>query len=112
MDSLIEFHGRLPRADKRPANPGRYDILFRLHSRAQGEKPIWSEKLESVDVLPGGFFRVVLGQETPIENGVFAESPRWLAIHVVRRGRIAAEMGPRIPLVGTMVQLTQGVNDL
>ena len=104
MDSLIEFHGRLSRGDKRPANPGGYCLQFQLHghqkSGSRRDKVYWEEVLEDVDVSPGGFYRVVLGQKIPVDSKMFTHGVRWMSIRVVRSGKLEDENGLRIPVLG------------
>ncbi len=104
MDGLLEFHGRLSRSDKRPANPGAYSLLFQLHGQsrtgAKRDKVYWQETLEGVQVSPGGFYRVVLGAAEPLPSKIFTPGPRWMSVQVIRSGRLDAENGARIPVLG------------
>ena len=54
MDGVLEFHGRLARADKRPANPGRYRLQFQLHNQekigGKRDRVFWEETLEARNV--------------------------------------------------------------
>lgn len=109
MFSLLEFHGRLSRSDKRPANPGRYDLLFQLHASAEGGSGLWSETLKGVDVAPGGFYYVVLGQKTPLTASLFGSSPRWLSVRVITGGKRTDEHSSRVPIVGQTVFLGEVV---
>jgi hypothetical protein len=109
MGGILEFHGRLSRADKRPANPGDYHLLFRLHGHARvgakRDKVYWEEPLERVPISPGGFYRVVLGRLEPIASKLFEGAPRWMSVQVVRAGRLDLEHGVRIPVMGQQLRM-------
>jgi hypothetical protein len=113
MNSLIEFHGRLSRGDKRPANPGGYCLQFQLHghqkSGSQRDKVYWEEVLEDVTVSPGGFYRVVLGQKLPVDSKMFTHGVRWMSIRVVRSGKLEDENGFRIPVLGQSLILGRDI---
>lgn len=105
MHSGIEFHGRLSRSDRRPANPGQYELLFQLFPKATSRRVLWSETLSDVEVRSGGFFDVVLGTLSPISASLFSQTPRWLGVRVVRGGRAEGEHTSRTPLLGDGVRL-------
>ena len=107
MAHVIEYQGRLPRSDKRPANPGTYDLQFDLWTASTGGERIWSERIREVEVAPGGFFRVVLGLDEPFGIETFESVPRFLGIRVVRGSRVGEEHGARAPVAGTAVRLAQ-----
>lgn len=111
MYTLIEFHGRLSRSDKRPANPGRYDLLFQLHPSADGNATLWSENLRGIDVAPGGFYYVTLGQKAPLSSTLFA-APRWLSVRVIVGGKRSDEHSSRVPMLGQVVCLGELVQQL
>ena len=111
MYTLIEFHGRLSRSDKRPANPGRYDLLFQLHPSADGNAALWSENLKGIEVAPGGFYYVTLGQKSPLSASLFA-APRWLSARVIVGGKRADEHSSRVPLLGQIVCLGELVSQI
>jgi hypothetical protein len=108
----IEFHGRLQRSDGRPVNPGRYDLLFRLHTGLADDGATWTEQINDVAVAAGGFFHVVLGRQHPIRAQLFDHGGTWLSVQVVRDGRPAGEVGERIPLSGGIVRLGAAVAEL
>lgn len=112
MYTLIEFHGRLSRSDKRPANPGRYDLQFQLHPSADGNATLWSESLKGVDVAPGGFYYVTLGQRSSLSASLFANGPRWLSVRVVAGGKRSEEHSSRVPVLGQIVCLGDLVHQL
>jgi hypothetical protein len=104
MHGLLEFHGRLSRSDKRPANPGSYSLLFQLHghsrSGAKRDKVYWEETLHEVEIAPGGFYRVVLGRAEQVPPKIFSTGPRWMSVQVIRSGRLDVEHNLRIPVLG------------
>jgi len=102
---VMEFSGRLTRSDKRPANPGRYDLRFELHASMGDADPLWEETVRGIDVVPGGFFHVVLGRSAPLSAELFEGGPRWLGVRVVRGRNIDDETAPRVPVAGMMVRL-------
>jgi len=115
MQGRFEFHGRLCRSDKRPANPGQYHLQFQLHGQprdSQRDKLYWEEVIEKVEVVPGGFYRVVLGQSVPIEPVVFSRGVRWMSVRVVRAGKLDEEHGVRVPVVGHAFRLYASLGKL
>lgn len=115
MQGLLEFQGRLTRSDKRPANPGSYCLQFQLHGQPSDnkrDKVHWEEVVESVDVVPGGFFRVVLGRKLPLDEGVFGRGIRWMSVRVVRSGTLDDEHVARAPVVGGEVRLYGALDKL
>jgi hypothetical protein len=115
MQGLFEFHGRLQRSDKRPANPGTYALQFQLHGQprvSQRDKLYWEEVLDKVEVAPGGFFRVVLGKQTAVEPGVFSRGVRWMSVRVLRAGTLDEESGCRVPVVGQSMRLYSAISKL
>jgi len=103
----IEFQGRLARRDGRPANPGTYQIRFALHADAVTRRGSWTEDHHDVAVAPGGNFAVILGLHTPLKGSHFKGSPRWLSVRVVRRGEVAEETSPRVPLTGAGILVAE-----
>lgn len=106
MHQGIEFHGRLSRSDRRPANPGQYDLSFQIFPKPGSHRVLWSETISRVEVRSGGFFDVILGQISPMAGDLFSQAPRWLAIQVIRAGRPDGEHSSRIPLMGDGLRLT------
>ena len=100
MHQGIEFQGRLSRSDRRPANPGQYDLSFQIFSKPTSNRVLWSETISKVEVRSGGFFSVILGQANPMAGELFSKAPRWLAIQVIRAGRADGEHSSRVPLMG------------
>ena len=113
MQGLLEFHGRLSRSDKRPANPGAYSLLFQLHGQsrigAKRDKVYWQETLEGVQISPGGFYRVVLGRSEPLPAKIFAPGPRWMSVQVIRSGRLDSENSSRVPVLGHELALQKSI---
>lgn len=105
MAQVMEFSGRLSRSDKRPANPGSYDLRFGIHASVGDDDPLWEEIVRGVDVVPGGFFHVVLGRSLPLEAVIFEELPRWVSVRVVHGRSVDEENGPRVPVTGLPVLL-------
>ena len=113
MQGLLEFHGRLSRSDKRPANPGSYCLQFQLHGQArasQRDKVYWEEVLDAVDVAPGGFYQVVLGRKAPLDGSMFSRGARWMSVRVVRGGSLDEENNKRIPIVGNAFSLSKSLD--
>ena len=113
MQGLLEFHGRLSRSDKRPANPGSYCLQFQLHGQArasQRDKIYWEEVHDTVDVAPGGFYQVVLGRKVPLDGTMFSRGARWMSVRVVRAGKLDEENNKRIPVVGNSFSLAKSLD--
>lgn len=103
----LEYHGRLCRRDGRPANPGRYELVFSFHADPRIQRSSWSETQQDVEIAPGGFFHVVLGVQVPIDPRQFDDRPRWVATRIIRGGRVEDETGPRAVVLGTQLQLVR-----
>ncbi len=101
----FEHHGRLCRRDGRPANPGCYDLRFALHGEREGKRACWTEDHTQINVSPGGFFSVVLGQEKAIKSSYFDRGERYLSVRVLRKGEAEQECTARVPFTGAMVCL-------
>ncbi|MFZ5482486.1 MAG: hypothetical protein ACOZNI_37330 [Myxococcota bacterium] len=112
MVHTIEFHGRLSRADGRPANPGSYDLLFRLHVTREADGSVWEEVIHEIPVASGGFYHVVLGGGSALRPSVFEDGPRWLSVSVLRPGKAPAEMSERVALTGITVRLGDALGQL
>lgn len=109
MVHSIEFHGRLCRAHEPPADPGVYDLLFRLHPAPGDDTVLWEDEVRAISVAPGGYYHVVLGDRNALEASLFDGSPRYLSVHVLREGRRTEEAADRVPLLGLLVQLSDTV---
>ena len=115
MQGRFEFHGRLCRSDKRPANPGQYHLQFQLHGQprdSQRDKIYWEEVIEKVEVVPGGFYRVILGQTLPVDPVIFSRGVRWMSVRVVRAGKLDEEHGVRVPMIGHAFRLYSSLGKL
>ena len=112
MQTGIEFHGRLSRSDRRPANPGQYDLLFQIFPKPGSQRVLWSETITQVEVRSGGFFDVVLGQGSPLKPDLFSQAPRWLGVRVVRSGRADNEHSPRVPILAEGIRLQAAMSVL
>ena len=78
----IPYPGRLADTDGQPVADGAYDFTFALFESEKGEKKLWSEVQEGVQVLNGGFF-TSLGIIEPIPSPVLdATKTLWLAVGV------------------------------
>jgi len=105
MDHSLDHHGRLSRSDKRPANPGRYDLRFDLRPGRESQASLWHEVIRGVEIAPGGYYNVILGRVNRLSADLFRSGQRWLSVRVVRGTSIVPETGPRVPLSGTQLQL-------
>ena len=115
MQGRFEFHGRLCRSDKRPANPGLYHLQFQLHGQprdSQRDKIYWEEVIEKVEVVPGGFYRVILGQTAEVDPATFSRGVRWMSVRVVRGGKLDDEHGIRVPMIGHAFRLYSSLGKL
>jgi hypothetical protein len=112
MVHLLEFHGRVIRADGRPANPGPTDLQVALHPAREGDHVLWQDTLPSVEVAPGGFFHVLLGETEPIDQALFDGAPRWVSVRVSRSGKPGEEVSERVPVLGTTVRLGRELDDI
>ena len=115
MQGRFRFHGRLCRSDKRPANPGLYHLQFQLHGQprdSQRDKIYWEEVIEKVEVVPGGFYRVILGQTSEVDPAIFSRGVRWMSVRVVRGGKLDEEHGIRVPMVGHAFRLYSSLGKL
>lgn len=112
MVHAIEFHGRLCRADGRPANPGAYDLRFRLHASRDGEASLWEDEVRGVPVAPGGYYHTVLGTGNALRPQLFDGSPRFLGVQVLRDGRPDEEIGDRVPVLGFLLKVAEGLHEV
>ena len=112
MHGVIEFHGRLSRSDKRPANPGRYDMLFQLHPTEESNASLWSETVRGIEVAAGGFYHVLLGEKNTLEAQLFDKSVRWLSVRVIASGRRSEEHSLRVPLTGQALAASESLAQL
>jgi hypothetical protein len=112
MEHTIEFHGRLCRADGRPANPGTYDLAFRLHENSETPAAVWQEEVKDVPVAAGGFYHVILGRSAALRPQMFVDAPTFLSVSVIRSGRAAEEIGDRVPLLGSTLRLSASVEEM
>lgn len=105
MVHAMEFHGRLRRADGRPADPGVVDLVFGLFASPDGGAPLWEEEVRDVRIGPEGEYHTVLGDLNALRPALFDGSTRYLAVRVVRGGRREAELSDRVPVLGLVVAL-------
>lgn len=111
MGGLIEFNGRITRAEGRATPAARADLLFQLHSTLADDDVLWAETLRGVEVAGGGF-AVVLGQDVPIEASYFEDGPRWLSVRLVKGGKPGEEVAARAPLAGNDLRLEARIEAL
>jgi hypothetical protein len=90
---LMNFQGRLAKADGTPVSDGTYSVQFSLYDAATGGNQKWTEMINPVTVH-NGVFAVLLGKSTALTNSLFAGN-LWLEIKV---GTDPA-LTPRQPLV-------------
>ena len=115
MVHTLEYHGRLCRVDRRSANPGSYDLQFRLHATAEGvdegkgSAPLWEETQPEVEVAAGGHYFVILGRLFPLRAQLFAEVPRFLSVSILKEGQPPEQTGARVPLLGSLVRLSESI---
>ncbi len=112
MVHAIEFHGRLCRADGRPANPGSYDLAFGLHTSREGSTTLWEDEVHGVPVAAGGYYHTVLGTGNALRPHLFDGSPRYLSVRVVREGRKDEELSERVPVLGVLLTVAESVRAL
>ncbi|MDP2308388.1 MAG: hypothetical protein Q8P18_20385 [Pseudomonadota bacterium] len=109
MVHSIEFHGRLCRAGEPPANPGLYDLLFRLHASLTGEDVLWQDEVRAISVGAGGYYHAVLGAGNALERHHFDGSPRFLSVRLLLSGHCTEEAADRVPLLGLLVHFADNV---
>jgi hypothetical protein len=73
---------------------------------------MWEETLQSVRVTHGGFFHVLLGQINPIRPDLLSGACLWLAVQLVRGGRVGEEQGPRVPVLCAPLRATEDIGAL
>ena len=110
--NLLECHGRLCRSDGRPANPGNYRLYFSLHRDGRNMKELWAETVESVEVAPGGFYHIVLGEEVPLSPTLFGAAPLFLATRVMRGEKLAPESTHRVPVLALSLRNNTVLGDV
>ncbi len=105
MVHAIEFHGRLCRAAGPPADPGLYDLQFRLHPGPADEAILWEDEIRAIPVLSGGYYHVILGSGNALPGHLFDGAPRYLSVRVLRGGADMEEVSERVPLLGLLLKL-------
>ncbi len=87
MIHLLEFHGRVSRADGKAVPTGLADLRFEVYPARDAPVAVWVETLRDVDIAPDGSFSVVLGENNPLDPAVFDGDPRWVSVAAFRGGR-------------------------
>jgi len=79
---LLQYQGRLTDPSTgEPVDGGDYTMTFRLYDAASGGSPLWTE---TKDVsVQDGLFSTVLGDATPLDQGLFNGQELWLGIKVM-----------------------------
>ena len=78
---LLQYQGRLTDPGTGlPVADGSYTMVLRLYGEPSGGKSLWAE---AKDVpVRDGLFSTVLGDTTPLDQGLFNGSSLWLAVKV------------------------------
>ena len=78
---LLQYQGRLSDPSSgEPVADGSYTMVFRLYTAPSGGSALWTE---TKDVpVQGGLFSTVLGDATPLSQGLFNGQALWLGIKV------------------------------
>ncbi|MCI0405056.1 MAG: hypothetical protein L0209_03110, partial [candidate division Zixibacteria bacterium] len=91
---LINFQGVLKDSAGNTPAVDMLGLTFTIYDAPLGGAALWTES-QSVTIVAGGLFSVLLGANSPITDTVFADSSRWLGIQV----ETDPEMSPRQRLV-------------
>jgi hypothetical protein len=97
--TTVAHQGRLLDAAGAPVHGAR-TILFELYDAAEGGNRLWFES-QSVQVTDG-YYQVVLGNGTPLDEAALAGDARWLALDVLGSGPLET----RSPLTSTPFALS------
>jgi len=101
----LVFQGRLHTITGPNAAP-ETDVTFRITDRRQGGSVLWEQGPQTI-ALSGGYFRAVLGEESPLSLDLF-QGERWLDVdcaecagqhryRIERRGETIAILGEERP---------------
>ena len=109
MQGRFEFSRTTLSVRQAPGQSGLYHLQFQLHGQprdSQRDKIYWEEVIEKVEVVPGGFYRVILGQTlAEVDPATFSRGVRWMSVRVVRGGKLDDEHGIRVPMIGHAFRL-------
>ena len=108
MIHLLEFHGRVSRADGKAAPAGLADLRFAVYATRDAAVAVWVETLRDVEITPDGSFSVVLGEKNPLDPAVFDGDPRWVSVSAVR-GEPAGSGEARTVVLASAVRLARDV---
>ena len=75
-------------------------------------KELWAETVEGVDVAPGGFYHIVLGEEAPLSPDLFGSKPLFLATRVMRGEKLAPESTHRVPVLALSLRNNTVLGDV
>ena len=110
MITGFEHHGRLCRRDRRPANPGSYDLRFCPSRRKRKENEPAGRKTTLKSTSRPVVFSLLSSVEKTIKPSYFERGERYLSVRVLRKGEAENECTARIPFTGGLVclQAAQG----
>ncbi len=89
---LISYQGFLTDASDNPLN-GTVDLQLSIYAAASGGTALWTETQNNVPVS-NGYFSILLGGSTPLDETVFSSPTRYLEI-AVDSGSGATTLSPR-----------------
>jgi hypothetical protein len=103
---LINYQGILTDSGGQPLD-GSHDLTFKIYPDSGAATPaLWTEQHMGVDV-DQGLFNVILGSNTAIPTGLFADPQRWIGIAV----DADAEMYPRMRITSVPWAMRAAVAD-
>ncbi len=97
---LINYQGRATDNNGLPL-AGTYSLTFRIYDSAASGNLVWSETQNAANIN-GGLFTVLLGSVTPLGEGVFTSSSRYLTVQI----GADPELSPRQQIVAVAYALT------
>jgi len=97
---LLQYQGRLTDPDTgEPVDDGMHTMTFRLYDDASGSTELWTE---TKDVqVENGLFNTTLGDEAPLDQGLFDGRELWLGVKVGADGE-ATPLQPVLPVAYAM----------
>lgn len=103
---LINYQGVLTDPDGTPVADDDYSAIFSIYADATTPTPLWTETHAAVTVT-AGVFSVILGGTTPLTDGLFNATERWIGIKVGAND----EISPRSQLTAVPWALRAAVVD-
>ncbi|MGE5693007.1 MAG: hypothetical protein ACM3YF_04420, partial [Candidatus Zixiibacteriota bacterium] len=94
VPKLINFQGVVKDSAGNTPAVDMLGVTFTIYDAPLGGVALWTET-QSITIVAGGLFSVLLGSTNPIPDSVFADTVRWLGIKV----ETDPEMLPRQQLV-------------